>query len=118
MIYCDRLPRWALSDQCGRCGSALLAEADDAQISSQANIAFSLLQLLTRSDPPVLSEGCGRVVVWLLAGADEQQIESQGAKSLPLFSLIAGGNPAGGNDVRSVSAVLAERRRPAVRARD
>ena len=65
-------------------------------------------------DVTALPNQCGTFGPTLLAIADEPQIESQAAEPVPLLELIARRNPLGGDDVRAVLFVAAERKRLAV----
>ena len=57
-----------------------------------------------------MSDQRGRALAGLVADPDEPQIESQAAKPVPLFQFVARGDPPGGDDVRPLPAVAAERR--------
>ena len=64
-----------------------------------------------------LSEERGTASEWLLAAVDGSQIEGKAAQSVSLFQLLARGYPAGGDDVRPLPVIAAERRGPVIRAR-
>ena len=65
-----------------------------------------------------LSDQRGSRAGAVISSVNEPKITSEAAQPVPLFQLLARGDPARGDDVRAVSAVAAERRRPTVRTWD
>lgn len=72
---------------------------------------------LSRSCQRALSDQRGSRRSLLIAGGDEPQIKGTARRSVPSLQLVTPGDPLDSVDVRPLSAVAAERRRPAVRTR-
>ncbi|MEG3181289.1 DDE-type integrase/transposase/recombinase [Sphingomonas sp. LT1P40] len=86
---------------------------DRQTFKERRSAALAEWQSLARA----LSDQRGTSRETLLTVGDEPEVTSEAALPVPLFQLVAGGDPPCGDDVREVSAVAAERRGPAVRAR-